>query len=69
MSFDRAWKIASDLMLREKEIENYGPSMTTIMLKKKREGESERASERNHLLPLPNLSIKDRDWKKKILEY
>lgn len=41
MSFDRAWKIASDLMLREKEIENYGPSMTTIMLKKKREGESE----------------------------
>lgn len=30
--FYRIWKIASDLMLREKERDNYGPSMTTTML-------------------------------------
>lgn len=27
----RVWKIGSDLMLRGKEIDSYGPSLTTIM--------------------------------------
>lgn len=45
MSFQRLWKIASDLKLREKEIANYGPSTITRAMLERGSGERERQRE------------------------